>query len=42
MRADQANGVAGATTTAYNQLSATIKADVNARIANGTVVVFDQ
>ena len=42
MRADQANGVAGAINTAYQNLSAGLKADVDARIANGTVFIFDK
>ena len=42
MRQDQANGVPGAIRTAYQRLSAGTKADVDARIANGTVFIFDR
>lgn len=42
MRRDQADGVPGAIRNAYNQVTAGIKADVDARIANGTVRVFDR
>ncbi len=42
MRTDQANNVPGAILNAYKQLSAGLKADVDARIANGTVFIFDK
>ena len=42
MRTDQANGVPGAILNAYKQVSAGLKADVDARIANGTVFIFDK
>jgi len=42
MRISQANGVAGAVASAYQQVAAGVKADVDARIANGTVFVFDK
>ena len=42
MRTDQANGVPGAIHNAYEQLSAGLKADVDARIANGTIRVIDK
>ena len=42
MRQDQIAGVPGAIMNGYQQLSAGLKADVNARIANGTIRVFDK
>ncbi len=42
MRQDQANGVPGAIANAYQQVSAGTKADVDARIANGTVYIFNK
>ncbi len=42
MRENQANGVAGAIKMAYQQLSAGLKADVDARIADGSVYIFDR
>lgn len=39
MRAGQANGATSPVTAAFQQLSATIKADVDARIADGTVTI---
>ncbi len=42
MRINQANGVAGAVASAYQQVAAGVKADVDARIATGTVFVFDK
>ena len=42
MRENQVDGVSGAIKSAYQQLAAGLKADVNARIANGTVFIFDK
>ena len=42
MRAGQASGATSPVAAAYQELSATIKAEVNARIANGTIVVFNK
>ena len=42
MRQDQANGVPGAILNAYKQVEAGIKADVNARIADGSVRIFNK
>ena len=42
MRADQAANVPGAVASAYHQLSAGLKADVDARIADGTVFIFNK
>ena len=42
MRQDQAAGVPGAITTAYNSVIAGLKADVNARIANGSVRIYNK
>ena len=42
MRGDQADGVPGAIAAAYQQLSAGLKADVDARIADGSVFVFNK
>ena len=42
MRVNQANGVAGAINMAYQQVSAGTKADVDARIADGTIRIFDK
>ena len=42
MRRDQANCVPGAIVNAYRQVIAGLKADVNARIASGTVFIFDK
>lgn len=42
MRQDQAAGVPGAVMTAFHQVMAGNKADVDARIADGTVRIFDK
>lgn len=42
MRANQAADVPGAIKTAYQQVITGLTADVDARIANGTVFVFDK
>ena len=42
MRQNQAVGVPGAIKSAYQQVIAGITADVDARIANGTVAIFDK
>ena len=42
MRANQANGVPGAIASAYQQVRAGLKADVDARIADGSVHIFDK